>query len=540
MFILKKKYNNLVLFTASIAFSLFFSFIHYYIPKSIDSGLVISGIIKYPDHPSLMKEYFLSSFSLLNFFSAFILKLTNSIYFSSKIIIFLNTFFFTTGFVFLIYNISKSKFFSFLITLLILLFDIKSGSGDYPTLYFSEHIYGSISFSLFVFFLGMFANSNLKICGIILSLFLIIHPVTSCWLLLHFFFLYLLFQLLNFKIECKSFWNGFWLGLVISIFFLIYYKYFNSKNNNYDWGLVDKDFLYNFIKYFDGHRGIKEFYLKINIFILFINIFLLWIIIKLKMEKKIFFLISLIICLNLSGQILFIISRFYFDFYPLFIKNIMPTRFLTFNSPILIPLSISLVFKILNENLIVNSNFLKNKFFLTIILAILLITPYANFERVHIIYKNITEKKLIYNLQKVNLEDNFWIEIKKINISGHFITLGNESKNKNYIYYISLKPSLLDTTALNFLPYFPHVSSYYKDVLDNVYGINIKHLKNQLNNSSNIPEEITINHFMSLDVNKWKKIKKKYNVSGLVLNKNLKLKIKPYIYGKDYNFYLLN
>ena len=93
MFILKKKYNNLVLFTASIAFSLFFSFIHYYIPKSIDSGLVISGIIKYPDHPSLMKEVFLSSFSLLNFFSAFILKLTNSIYFSSKIIIFLNTFF---------------------------------------------------------------------------------------------------------------------------------------------------------------------------------------------------------------------------------------------------------------------------------------------------------------------------------------------------------------------------------------------------------------------------------------------------------------
>ena len=111
--------------------------------------------------------------------------------------------------------------------------------------------------------------------------------------------------------------------------------------------------------------------------------------------------------------------------------------------------------------------------------------------------------------------------------------------NKNYIYYISFKPLLLDTTALNFLPYLPHVSGYYKDVLKDVYGLQIKKLKNENKNRSNIPTEIAINHFKNLDDKKWHTIKNKYNVSGLVLDKNIKLKIKPYLIGKHFNFYLI-
>ena len=67
----------------------------------------------------------------------------------------------------------------------------------------------------------------------------------------------------------------------------------------------------------------------------------------------------------------------------------------------------------------------------------------------------------------------------------------------------------------------------------------IKKLKNEDKNRSNIPTEIAINHFKNLDDKKWHTIKNKYNVSGLVLDKNIKLKIKPHLIGKHFNFYLI-
>ena len=51
--------------------------------------------------------------------------------------------------------------------------------------------------------------------------------------------------------------------------------------------------------------------------------------------------------------------------------------------------------------------------------------------------------------------------------------------------------------------------------------------------------EIAINHFKNLDAKQWHIIKTKYNVSGLVLDKNIELKIKPYLFGKNLNFYLI-
>ncbi len=49
--------------------------------------------------------------------------------------------------------------------------------------------------------------------------------------------------------------------------------------------------------------------------------------------------------------------------------------------------------------------------------------------------------------------------------------------------------------------------------------------------------EIAINHFKNLNAKQWNTIKTKYNVSGLVLDKNIELKIKPYLIGKNLNFY---
>jgi hypothetical protein len=222
------------------------------------------------------------------------------------------------------------------------------------------------------------------------------------------------------------------------------------------------------------------------------------------------------------------------------VKNIMPTRFLTFCSPVLIPILISIIFKILNEKYFSrNKFFLKHDYLLALILSIFLLIPFLKYERITSIKKNIISKKENYNLKKISHNDPFWESLRKIKTTGHLISIGGEGLNKNYIYYISFKPLLLDTTALNFLPYFPHLSGYYKEILENVYGLDIKKLKDKYKNTSNIPMEIAINHFKNLDAKQWHIIKTKYNVSGLVLDKNIELKIKPYLFGKNLNFYLI-
>lgn len=535
-----KNFNSetfLVIF--SITISIIFSTIYHYIPKSVDSGLVISELIKYPAHPSLMKEYFLSSFTLINFFSAAVLKISGSIFLTSKIIIFLNTFLLSLGFLYLIFGITGSKLLSFLITMIILFLEIKSGSGDYPTLYFSEHIYGSISFSFFTFFLGTFLIKKLALSGFVLSLFFTIHPVTSFWLFLHILILFVFFKIKKINVLNKSFFIGFSIGLIVFCLFFIFYKLI-IIDSEYLWNPINKEFINNFIKDFDWHRGLNKTYMNVNLFIFASSLFCIIILKLFKKNKNLLFILSLIIFLNFSGQIIFFVSRFFFDLLPIIIKNIMPTRFLTFCSPVLIPLLISIIFKILKEQYIFkNKFFLKHSHLLAILISIFLIIPFLKLERITNIKENILSKKENYNLKKISSNDNFWVKLRNINTTGHIITLGDEISNKNYIYYIAFKPLLLDTTALNFLPYLPHLSEYYKDVLENVYGFKINNLKEGYKNTSNIPTEISINYFKNLNDKQWTVIKNKYNVSGLVLDKNVNLKIKPYLTGKHQNFYLL-
>ena len=535
-----KNYNNSFFLIFSLIISFFLSSIYHYIPKIVGDGLVISGLIEYPDHPSLMKEVFSTSFTLLAFFSAAILKVSNSIFFTSKIIIFLNTMLFTLGFLYLVFGITRSKLFSSLITVIILFLEIKSGSGDYPTLYFSEHINGSLSFSLFTFFLGTFLIKKLALSGFTLGLFLTIHPITSVWLFLHLSILFIFFKIKKIHTLNKSFLIGLSLGISTFLLFIIFYKFITYQNSNFIWPLENKEFMHEFIKNFDWHRGLRNIYLNVNIFILATSIFLIIILNQIKLNKNLFFIISLIIFLNFSGQITFFISRFYFDLFPMIVKNIMPTRFLTFCSPVLIPILISIIFKILNEKYFSrNKFFLKHDYLLALILSIFLLIPFLKYERITSIKKNIISKKENYNLKKISHNDPFWESLRKIKTTGHLISIGGEGLNKNYIYYISFKPLLLDTTALNFLPYFPHLSGYYKEILENVYGLDIKKLKDKYKNTSNIPMEIAINHFKNLDAKQWHIIKTKYNVSGLVLDKNIELKIKPYLFGKNLNFYLI-
>lgn len=532
---MKNNRDNITLSLFAILTAFFLTLVYFYIPKSVDAGLVLSGIIKYPEHPSLMKAYFVGSFSFLNFLSAFLLNITGSVIFTSKIIIFLNTLLLAYGFSFLIFGISQSKCLSILITIAVLFLDIKSGSGDYPTLYFSEHIYGSISFSFLVFFFGTFISKKFFLSGLALGLFFIIHPVTSLWLFLHIFFLAIIFKIKNIIIYDKLFFKGFFLGIILFIFFLLLFEFIQINNNKYLWDTIDTDFIENYFKYFDSHRGKTDYYLKVNIFILILNFFLILFIYNFKNNKFFIFLLTLIILLNLNGQIMFFISRFFFDEFPNFIKTIMPTRFLTFCSPILIPTFISFLYNFLINQEHFKKKFLLNKnYFISFFLFLLLIIFFSYPKRINSIINTIEGKKNYYNLSKVSSDDSFWVNLRGLSFKGHLITFGYES----YVQYISLKPILLDTTALDMLPYFKKLSKFYNEIIKNVYGLEIKNIDSKYRNRAKIPAHIAFSHFKNLNESDWSNIKKKYDAAGIVLDNNIKLKIKPFLKGKFLNLYL--
>jgi hypothetical protein len=75
---LKNENNKLLI--SSIVLSIFFCFLHFNLyQQSLDTALIISGKVKYPEDFSIMKYYYLKSFSIVNYISAALLILTDSL-----------------------------------------------------------------------------------------------------------------------------------------------------------------------------------------------------------------------------------------------------------------------------------------------------------------------------------------------------------------------------------------------------------------------------------------------------------------------------
>ena len=65
--------NFIIVFILSIIFGYFFSTIYDFGQRAVDSALVHSELVSYPDEISPMKEYFLKSWTLLHQISNFFL-----------------------------------------------------------------------------------------------------------------------------------------------------------------------------------------------------------------------------------------------------------------------------------------------------------------------------------------------------------------------------------------------------------------------------------------------------------------------------------
>ena len=140
--------NNIIVYITLIIFCIFLSFSHSLLQVSVDSGLALSNIVKYPDPQSPMKYYYFNSWTILNQFSEILLRIGLSVENTSRFILFLSSLCFALSAFLIVKKITSKKYLALIISLLMLIFQKNLGDTDYPSLVISNHTYGMVSLAV--------------------------------------------------------------------------------------------------------------------------------------------------------------------------------------------------------------------------------------------------------------------------------------------------------------------------------------------------------------------------------------------------------
>ena len=123
-------------------------------------------------------------------------------------------------------------------------------------------------------------------------------------------------------------------------------------------------------------------------------------------------------------------------------------------------------------------------------------------------------------------------EISKLDYKGYFIT---SSDTVNYVNQYSLKPVLLDTQSLDFLPYHPYLIKVSFEILEDIYDVQMNNPPNK--NDPRIPNEFIKKSFEAKNKSDWEYIKKKYNANYVVVPKNWKMNLNLLMSNNFYSIY---
>ncbi len=195
-----------------IIFSIIVGISYPYLQYGVDGGLVLSGIIKYPDQNSPMMYYFLNSWTSIHQFSSLLLQIGLSVEITSKIFMIMASIFFSFGVFFFSFSLTKQKNLSLFIAITAIILGKNFGDTDYPSLIFSEHTYGMISLATFTFILGLIANRNIFFSCILIFVLISIHPVVGIWTLLIVSFCFYYLKIYN------NYGNDIYKGIIIGFF----------------------------------------------------------------------------------------------------------------------------------------------------------------------------------------------------------------------------------------------------------------------------------------------------------------------------------
>ena len=88
---------------------------------------------------------------------------------------------------------------------------------------------------------------------------------------------------------------------------------------------------------------------------------------------------------------------------------------------------------------------------------------------------------------------------------------------------MSLKPILLDTQSLDFIPYHPYLVDSVFEILKDVYGVDLSNPP--IRNNPYIPDNFTKDIFEKREKSKWLSLSKKYNAYHVVVPSRWELKL---------------
>ncbi len=507
------KENNFLAFFLIIIFSVFLSFSHSLYQVSIDSGLVLSEIIKYPEPISPMKYYYFNSWTLLNQFSEILLISGFSIDISSNIILFLSSLCFTLSAFIIIKKYTENFYLALIASLLLLILEKNFGDTDYPSLLISNNTYGMMGLAVSSLIFALLINNNYKLSGFFSAFLICIHPVLGIWVTSILIVSSIFFKDRN---VIKELSKGAILGLILTLISLVFY--FKNKIGITDFNLENLDI---YMEYWDGHRNTYgkihyEYLIKTLILLFLINFYYLQN--NKKDLFKIFFNFSVILSL-----IFYIFYKLMPHFFPEIFVRVIPSRFLILHSFVAWPLIISLVYMIFSR-----FNLTKKyiEIFIIIILFVYSIQHYKNFIKIKDrFFENIfTESKYT--------DTNIFNEISNLNLPGYFITT---STTVGYTSRIGLKPILLDTTSFDFIPYQPYLVNNVFEIMKDVYNVDLKNPP--IRNNTYLPDNFIKSSFEKKDVKDWKLLNKKYNATYIVVPSEWNIELNLFKKNKSFSIY---
>ena len=485
-----------------IIFSIIVGVSYPYLQYGVDGGLVLSGIIKYPDQNSPMMYYFLNSWTSIHQFSSLLLQIGLSVEITSKIFMIMASIFFSFGVFFFSFSLTKQKNLSLFIAITAIILGKNFGDTDYPSLIFSEHTYGMISLATFTFILGLIANRNIFFSCILIFVLISIHPVVGIWTLLIVSFCFYYLKIYN------DYGNDIYKGIIIGFFFVVtsfLFFYLNAIEKI----PYDKNLFLNYLDDWDGHRNISKTihyeYLFKTILLASLSFFIL----KKKLKSSSYSPHLFIIFISLiCSLVIYFFYKLIPYIFPDFLKILMPSRFIMLHTflgwPIIIGITVFLT-----------DNHFKNKiiFLMSLILSFVLIQNYSKFISIKnglIINFKLTEESAVINY------------VKNENIKTNLIV---PSSLISYVFKKAETPILLHTESLDFIPYHPYLSNKFFNILEKIY--NIKNNEPPEKNNPFLSDDYIKNVFESRSKDKWLSIKEQFNVEFILVPNfwNLKLDI---------------
>jgi hypothetical protein len=528
MYLKKFFYSEKIIFFIIIILSIFFSISYSFDQIAIEGGLVIAGIIKYPDEFSIMEVFYKNSWSVINQITAILLKFNLSNIIISRIIIFISTYLYFLGIFFIIKNLTNKIYLSFILSFFILLFRKYLGHLDYPTMIFHELTWGMISGSVTTFVFGLLFNRQLFLAGFFTAILIGLHILVGLWI-----FFVIVTSLIICKIFYSNFYNkilifkklsiGFFLGSAPILFFFFYYFLNRIPAPEIDIDLY-KIYLANWDWHLNVPGGVVLSYLTFSILLLIVIYFL--------QNQKLFFelqfaLLVIFISIFFSGT-LYIFYKLMPNIFPIFLLKVMPPRYFILHSVITYPILFSSIY------IFVNSYFNKKKYSKNILNFIFLFLIFY-YSATHYKYILLRIDNFKVNLEnKINLEDQvFWQKVKNENIDGFILTT---QETNEPTFRIAHKPILIRTTSMDVMRMLPYTTRKYKEIVEEVYYVSFFNPPKKY--LSSIPDIYFKKTFESRSRAEWIRISQMHNISSVIVPKEWKLNLNLKFNNENFSYYI--